>query len=117
MTAFSLAPAMIGSPRYKAIRIAKGPRIGPGFITSSESGEVQIGAAGMRLGGEDSWQDCSWPAQPAMQQKPLRSLFILYFTFSISGPHDLYRHLAKPKSSYSNNRKPRLAFDEIKAGL
>jgi len=38
---------MIGSPRYKAIRIAKGPRIGPGFITSSESGEVQIGAAEM----------------------------------------------------------------------
>ena len=47
MTAFSLAPAMTGSSRYNAIRIAKGPRIGPGFITSSEIGEVQIGAAEM----------------------------------------------------------------------
>jgi len=47
----------------------------------------------------------------------MRSLFILYFPSSISGAFDLYRHLAKPKSSYSNSRKPRLALDEIKAGL
>ncbi len=37
----------MNNPRCKAIRIAKRPWIGPGFITSSESGEVQIGAAWM----------------------------------------------------------------------
>lgn len=53
---------MIGSPRYKAIRIAKGPWIGPGFITSSESGEVQIGAAEM-AGWNPIEQDGGTPAR------------------------------------------------------
>ncbi|MCK9440438.1 MAG: hypothetical protein M0Q13_03345 [Methanothrix sp.] len=42
---------MIGTTRCRAIRIAKRPWIGPGFITCSESGEVRIGAvppAGIR---------------------------------------------------------------------